>query len=315
MSVRDERGSRLALWVGAAMLLGAVVVGWTAGGVPDELGTRHAGQAAEGRARSDVRAAGPAGSSRIDGTVPAVDASSGRLDESAGPYLRPGDGYREIMARLGPASEDDPIALFVVGEAVSVCTRAGRPDAARRARSDGARAFIAWRADFCRGEFAGEERRDEVLRKRMAGVASRHPEWRGVDSPGGAPIFDAVLSGTSVDEVQMAISLLSIGEPWEFGEDLVEGTGLAPNLSRYQEIALESLMCDVTGGCGPNGLRTAMLCLHAPEPTCHPERSLYDAWNDRFAPEELAVIAGVRERIVAERQRRATHREDGSSPM
>jgi len=304
MSGLRRGGSRVAAWVGAALLAGSVVVGLAAGGLPDAAGRPDVAEEAGSGTSSAARPNGPAASHRMDAAPAAAGARAESFGETAAAYLEPGDGYPEIAARLGPASEHDPVALFLLGEAASVCVSESRPDAARRARTATARAFVEWKVAFCRGQFAGPERRDAILRKRMAGLTARHPEWKDVgDSPGGTSFFDAVLSGTSLDEMQIAISMLSVGEHWELGHDLVDGTPLEADLSRYQEIALESLMCDVTGGCGPNGLRTAMLCVRYPEPTCHPERSLYDTWNDRFAPDEIAVIVALRERIVAARAR------------
>jgi len=308
MGKAGKGGRRGVVWA-VAIAVGAVfVVGVATGIQPDAAGRAGHMRGAPTPGGGVLRDAGPGApvdSARHGGASSPGIATMEPSGEPSTVYLRPGDGYREIMARLGPESEHDPVALFLTGEATVACVSESTPGAALRARTTTARALLAWKSAFCRGEFAGAERRDDILRRRMAGIASRHPEWAGRDSSGGAPFFDAVLSGGTLDEMQTAISLLSVGESWDLGHELVDGTPLAANLSKYQTIALESLMCDVTGGCGPNGLRTAMLCIQSGDPSCHPGRSVYDTWNDEFSPNEKAIIVAMRERVAAERARRA----------
>jgi hypothetical protein len=302
--------ARMPIWVAVAILLGTGVLFRVAGG----------------QGRSVAPPVGDAVHSQVAGTTPSATTATfharrnGRSvspeNEAVTPYLLPGDDYAAVTARLAPLVDSDDVALFLMSEAVTVCARPLSPDWRDRARNPKGRAFLAWKESFCNGHLAATDASDSYHRMRMSRLVLRHANWKEDDDRGVEANFDAVLESESVDDMVIASTMLTVSgnNDWNFGNDLVQGTAQASRLPRYQQVAIDDLQCARTGGCGPNGLRTAMFCLMNPVSPCHPGQSVYDTWNDEFTPAELDIILAIKQRILDERSRRQSARANATGP-
>jgi hypothetical protein len=136
----------------------------------------------------------------------------------------------------------------------------------------------------------------------------RHEDWNDMgDEDGNHLIFEAVLNSDSPEDSELAADLTDVPgiDKWALGLEDVGGTTHVAKLPRYQQVALQGIRCSELGGCGPNDLMTMWLCVRMPAPGCRAGASVDDLWADEFAPDEIAVIARIQQRILDERARRA----------
>jgi hypothetical protein len=232
-------------------------------------------------------------------------ASSGSINPDG--YLIPGDDFSAIERRLAERVTYDDRALFVMYYAAGSCMTAVKPDWRTKARTESVRTFLAWKESFCHGRTTADEF-DAYSAMTLESFQTRHEDWRdkGGDD-GNRLIFEAVLNSDSPQDMSLAGDVVDLPglDGWAFGAEDVEGTAHAARLPRYQQVALEGLQCSQLGGCGPNDLMTMWLCVRSPALGCRAGASVDDMWANEFAPDEIAIIARIQQRILDERARRA----------
>jgi hypothetical protein len=221
-------------------------------------------------------------------------------------YLRPGDDYTSIEERLADRVESDERALYVMVRASVICQSALKPGWRSRVKKARYRGMLSLREAFCGGRVTHDDLQFYSY-KMLEGHARRHPENVEVDD-GVQPIYDWVLDSDSPDDSELASFSVAIPVmgAWEFAREEVAGTPYATKLPRYQQVALQGLLCADVGGCDARGVNTMTFCLL--NEACTPGLSLDDMWSDEFAPAELEIISRIQQRIVDERSRRAEAR-------
>jgi hypothetical protein len=225
-----------------------------------------------------------------------------RLDE----YLHPGDDFNAVEERLADRVETDDRALFVMLQASLICRTPIRQGWQTRAMKPRNRALVAWRASFCHGRTTANES-ELYTDMTLAGFAKRHPDDVEGDD-GQQHIFDWALDSDSPADAELAgdTVIFPVMGAWNVGRDETAGTPYAEKLPRYQQVALQGLICGDVGGCDGQGLNTWGFCLT--NEACTPGASLDEIWSDEFAPAEREIISRIQQRIVDERSRRAEAR-------
>jgi hypothetical protein len=238
--------------------------------------------------------------------IPAAIASR---DATPEPYLLAGDDYDALVERLVPRLAIDANALLILNEAASACASAVPPGwRDRPGLKPRVRTYLVWKERFCHGRIT-EEERNAYSAKYIATALDRAREVgvnESEDHLDASVAYDLVFHSRHFDEIGMVSAMVEMGgDPWSFGSDLVAGTPLEANLAEYQKVAIEDILCSMTGGCGPDGMRTANLCLTNLKVVCAPGQSAADMWSEQFSPKEVDIILAIEQRIRDERARRA----------
>lgn len=231
-------------------------------------------------------------------------ASSARLNPDG--YLLPGDDFSAIERRLADRVTFDERALFVMYRAAGLCSSPVRPDWRKKVKTESNATFLAWKESFCHGRTTADE--SHAYREMtLESFVERHDDWgdKG-DGNGMRPVFDAVLDSDSPEDSALAVDLVDVPglDTWALGREDVEGTTHVAKLPRYQQVALQGIQCSELGGCGPNDLMTLWLCVMPPTVGCRAGASVDDMWANEFAPDEIAIIGRIQQRILDERSRR-----------
>jgi len=234
-------------------------------------------------------------------------ASPGKL--SPDDYLVPGDDFATVERRLADRATYDHRALDVMYYATLVCGKAVNPEWRTTSRTQKARVFSAWKDTFCGGRTTSEEAagyQSIMLKQRVQSRA----EWEKGDGSTNSTLVHFEQEVYSDFPPVMAAGLLDIPDylDWPLGAEDVRGTPYAAKLPRYQQVALQGIQCSQVGGCGPNDLMTMWLCLTTSGAACSSTTSTDDMWADEFAPDEIAIIARIQQRILDERSRRLAAR-------
>jgi hypothetical protein len=231
-------------------------------------------------------------------------ALSGSLNPDG--YLLPGDDFSAIERRLADRVTYDERALFVMYHAAGLCSSPVKPDWRKTVTRESARTFLAWKESFCHGRTTANESH-AYIEMTFDSFQKRHEDWSDKgDENGGRLFFEAVLDSDSPEDSALAADLASVpGLEWALGLEDVEGTTHVAKLPRYQQVALQGIQCSELGGCGPNDLMTMWLCVMPPALGCQAGASTDDMWANEFAPDEIAIIARIQQRILDERARRA----------
>ena len=222
-------------------------------------------------------------------------------------YLLPGDDFSAIERRLAERVTYDERALFVMYHAAGVCSTPVKPDWRKTARSESGRTFSAWKESFCHGITTRDESR-AYSAMTLESFQKRHEDWNDMaDEDGNHLIFESVLNSDSPEDSELAAALTDVPglDKWGLGLQDVEGTTHVAKLPRYQQVALQGIQCSELGGCGPNDLMTLWLCVRAPALGCRAGASVDDMWANEFAPDEIAIIARIEQRILDARSRRS----------
>jgi hypothetical protein len=229
---------------------------------------------------------------------------SGHLNPDG--YLLPSDDFSAIERRLADRVTYDERALFVMYHAAGVCSTPVKPDWRKTARSESGRTFSAWKESFCHGITTHDESLAYAAMT-LESFQKRHEDWNDKsDEDGNHLIFEAVLDSDSPEDSALAADMVDVPglDKWALGLQDVEGTTHVARLPRYQQVALQGIQCSELGGCGPNDLMTLWLCVRTPALGCQAGASLDDLWANEFAPDEIAIIARIQQRILDERSRR-----------
>ena len=221
-------------------------------------------------------------------------------------YLIPGDDFSAIEGRLAERVTYDERALLVMYHASAMCRSQVNPEWRTKAKTETGRIFSAWKESFCHGRTTADESR-AYIEMTLDSFLRRHEDWDDRDKKKGtSPYFEAVLNSDSPEDVSFAADLVALPglDTWDLGLEDVEGTTHVAHLARYQQVALQGIQCSELGGCGPNELMTMWLCLRMPASSCRAGASVDDMWANEFAPDEIAIIARIQQRILDERARR-----------
>lgn len=230
-------------------------------------------------------------------------------------YLLPGDNYAAIERRLAGRVAYDDRALFVMNRAAMVCSSPLDARWREKAIDKKARAYAAWKESFCNGRTSGGDAKTYMT---MTHDSMRRltADWGERDVGKGSRLyFEAALDSDSLNVTEAAATMLTVPDldTWSVGLEEVEGTAYLSKLPRYQQVALQGIECTEAGGCGPSGLMSVWLCVMTPGPDCSPGSGIEESWSDEFAPNELAIIARIQQRILEERARRAEAQAEAGS--
>ncbi len=295
--VRPGRGT---VWLTTGVLLGLAVVFGVMGGHSDRSGPSRASAPTPGSDRA-LASARQLADRRIGRRA------SGGTDPE--PLLRPGDDrdYDTLSARLGPlAGKDNVAATLLMREAAAACRHPLEPGWRIRVVKPRAVAYSTWKEGFC-SRAVSEAEQDAIGEQGRDAFVRRHPEWQQTGPQSTDEVLDAVLSSDDVEVMGMALALFPRDgtNRWDVGKDLVQGSAYEADLHKYQRVAIEDMQCADTGGCGPGGMRSAMVCLTSDGFECTPGQGAYDMWNDQLSPQEIDIVLAIEQRILDERVRRA----------
>jgi hypothetical protein len=298
--VRPGRGM---IWLTMGVLLGLAVLFGAVGGHAERSGPSKVSAPRSARVEAP-KPEDPATARRVmDRRI------GGRASARTGrePQLRPGDDrdYDTLFARLGPlAGKDNVAATLLMREAVAVCRHPLEPGWQSRVVEPRAVAFSNWKEGFC-SRAVSEAEQDAIGEQGKDVFVRRHPEWHNTGPRSTDEVLDAVASSDDVEVVDMALAQLPRDgkNRWAMGRDLVQGSAYEADLPKYQRVALEDMECAATGGCGPGGMRSAMVCLTSDGFECAPGQGAYDMWNEQLSPREIDIVLAIEQRILDERAR------------
>jgi len=299
------RGNSLP-WLIALCLIGLAALFRLAGqAMADPV--REAGTAAVDSRHGSGETSGPMKPVQPQSTAPRASRRTSPTNVDPDGYLRPGDDFSAIERRLADRVTYDERALFVMYHAAGVCSTPVKPDWRKTARRESGRTFLAWKESFCHGVTTHDESQ-AYSAMTLASFQKRHEDWNDMaDEDGNHLIFESVLNSDSPEDSELAAAVTELPnlDGWAMGLEDVDGTTHVAKLPRYQQVALQGIQCSELGGCGPNDLMTMWLCVRMPAPGCRAGASVDDLWADEFAPDEIAIIARIQQRILDERARRA----------
>ncbi len=111
-------------------------------------------------------------------------------------------------------------------------------------------------------------------------------------------LVDTSMSAAAINTA--ALFLSSSNEGWDLGRDVTQGTYFSSELPQIQIMAAAMVACDLSGGCGPDGMYSWAACWN--RDMCRPGISMDDVWRRTNSPDVMDAATEIANIL---RQRRA----------
>jgi hypothetical protein len=113
--------------------------------------------------------------------------------------------------------------------------------------------------------------------------------------------LDILNMSSNPDAIVEAARFLAGGENvhWDLGAREVP-LGLRDELPGMQILAARMVACDLSGGCGPNGVYVWMECMRYS--LCRPGLSMDELWRETYSPIEYRLAMGLANQLRGNRQ-------------
>jgi hypothetical protein len=232
-------------------------------------------------------------------------------DARAIPLGLPGDTMESMKARLEPLLPDDRDALVVLRGASLPCARFSDWTATPNVPVSASAAYIkSYLQRFCGATDARSDvdRYNRLLSRPGSPEAVARLEAESMRTNSTAGAVEVAVESNKPWLLERAASSIQyfVDEPWNAGVALTSGTPLQPRLRELQAVAIRSVSCDYSDQCGPDGIVTMGWCVNAQ--ACAPDADMDVVWSKMYTPDEMEVIAGIRDQLLKARGNRRMSR-------
>lgn len=259
-----------------------------------------------------MRNAGPGdgrlGSSSLDrGNAPGKGLLSNRNQSTEQVPTKPWNGvttFADLQASLAAVSDAERISALM--HAARACEAVAYAEQFKSDSGTGSSANDRFFDTFCQSYSGGLR----VLEKQYFDLPASNEVVQakalfGIDdTPEGKAVAVSkakriVLSTQGPAAFKAAARYLVASGAWDAGSDLVRSSVQAQHLREAQSLAVEMLVCRLSGGCGAYEWSTMVLCGHAHR--CAPGVTAYDIWRYTHSPMVYDLAAAIEAELLTRR--------------
>lgn len=291
---------KLALWFVVSAAAMTASLQWLGGSVPGQaLGFQEP-------ALTPARATAQGGQGALPALPPEV---SPRHKRRSGAALDEAATFSALESRLARGDIDPAQALHYLNVAAEVCEGVrNRPHTkAGPANTVSLRTYYASAARFCTDPSPDPDiylerllrldQSDVVVAQQLASDAyATLPESQRELAE------NIVLGSLNPSAILAAASVLAepaVSGGWEMGADLSTGPGESQALPKAQWLAAQMIACDLSGGCGADGLTTLIEC--GSFSVCEPGITTREVWRRTSTPVEFGLAERIYSKLKAAR--------------
>lgn len=239
-----------------------------------------------------------------------------KTEPHAAPFLAGVNNFKDLNAKVAQAGPSSADALKIKSVGLLLCQQSDNEmdEALARRKSKGNAspsaetslvAFKAYRQRFCVG-LDGES-----VGRTLSELSAADPSGDYIVSTTLADDADKerasamartmIETSSSPDAINnAALYLAGAGEEsWDFGKEAVQGTYLSSQLPQIQTMAANMVACDLSGGCGPDGMYSWAACSNYEN--CHPGVSMDEIWRQTNSPDAMDAAAKVADMLRRKR--------------
>lgn len=232
------------------------------------------------------------------------------------PFLAGVNDFKDLNAKVAEAGPANADALKVKAVGLLLCQQSDselEEALARRMNKGNASpnsgtslaAFKAYRRRFCvglDGESVGRTISDLSAADPSGDYIVSTTLTEDTDQERARAMARTIMETSSSSEaIKNAALYLTVAQDggWDFGKEAIQGTYLSSQLPQIQVMAANMVACDLSGGCGPDGMYSWAACLN--DGICHPGVSMEEIWKRTNSPDVIDAATKIADMLRRKR--------------